>query len=44
MPEYSTLVTLQDAADLLAYLLEQKAAVPAAAPGKEEKAKEEKAK
>lgn len=31
MPEYSSLVNLQDAADLLAYLLEQKAPVPAAA-------------
>lgn len=30
MPEYSTLVTLQDAADLLAYLLEQKAPPPPA--------------
>ncbi|MFY9826314.1 MAG: cytochrome c [Thermoanaerobaculia bacterium] len=30
MPEYSTLINLQDAADLLAYLLEQKAPPPAA--------------
>jgi mono/diheme cytochrome c family protein len=31
MPEYSTLINLQDAADLLAYLLEQKTPEPAAA-------------